>query len=89
MQLLPWACSILHTIILALLPTFGIIVLQLFGIIKVPLPSLMINLVLMCLSGLCVAGDALLAWVTGCIVPMFNFVNFYEIQMRSSNNQYY
>lgn len=88
-QMWPLACAILLTTILGFVPTFSIIALQLFGLIQVPLSSLMVNLIIMALSGFCIVGDCVFVFVAGFVAQLFSFFKGYEFQLRSSKRKHF
>lgn len=87
-SLWPWAGSVTLTACIAFLPTFVIVVLELFGVLNIPITDLMIDLNTMCLTGFCVLGEVVIALAADCIVPTFNYVKDYESQLRSSKRNY-
>lgn len=81
-KLLPWACSVLLTILFTFIPTFVILVAQLFGFVNVTLPSLVVNLVNMSLAGFSIIGDVSFAIVANTVVATFNSEKAYEARLH-------
>lgn len=86
MKMLPWICALFLTTTLALLPTLVIAILELFGLITIPLTDLMVNLIILALAAYSVLGNISVALVSACVVEMFSVLRLYGAHLRLSKS---
>lgn len=82
--MLPWATSVLLAVFLGILPSLGIIILQLFGLVTVPLPTLILSFICVFIFGFFVVADILSAFIFGSYVQAFNYLRRFESHLRQS-----
>lgn len=86
-KMLPWAVSILLAVILGLIPGFILIILRIVGLIRIPLPSLVIDFIAVTLSLVYIVVDILVILQGESSVQTLNLLRIYESKLGSSKIQ--